>query len=85
VAANGTYCIRCLDRLQRFALLDSRPAGHHSRAQMVSTLEAAARAAGELTSRLPALTDWVSAAAAALRRRWPDSDRLYPDAYTTPT
>jgi hypothetical protein len=71
-----------IERLERLPKLDARPAGHESRAQMVSTLEAAARAAEHLRS-FPHLTGWAYAAASMLRRRWPDADREFPDAYTT--
>jgi hypothetical protein len=62
-----------LERLTRFALLDSRPAGHESRIQMVSTLESAAIAARQHRA-FPEATGWVERAAAWLRRHWPDAD-----------
>jgi len=74
--------VTAIERLTRFARLDRRPAGHESRAQMVSTLEAAARTAHRFES-LPHLAGWVQATAAALRRRWPGADHHYSDAYTT--
>jgi len=63
-----------IERLSRFPRLDARPPGRDSRAQMVSTLESAARAAEHHRS-LPALAGWARAVAASLRRRWPDADR----------
>jgi hypothetical protein len=76
-------CIaKAVERLRRLAKLDARPAGHESRAQMISTLEAAGRAADHFGA-LPYRADWICASAATLRRRWPDADREFPDAYTT--
>jgi hypothetical protein len=69
-------------RLDRLAKLDARPQGHESRQQMIATLEAAVRAAVHFAA-LPRLAEWTADAAAALRRRWPDADRTFPDAYTT--
>lgn len=67
-----------LIRLERFALVNTRPPGHRSRPQLIATLEAAAR-----TSRthraLPHLTAWVRRIAALLRERWPDADQDFAD------
>ena len=60
-------------RLHRFAALDTRPPGDHSRVQLVETLESAARAA-EAHHALPHLAGWVRRMAEVLRRRWPDAD-----------
>ena len=60
-------------RLQRFAVLDTRAPGDHSRLQLVETLESAARAA-EAHRALPHLAGWVRRTAGVLRRRWPDAD-----------
>ncbi|MGW2153427.1 hypothetical protein [Nonomuraea sp. NPDC001699] len=68
-AACASYA---LARLTRLPVLDGRPAGDDSRAQLVATLEAAARAA---EGALPRLAGWCRRGAAALRRRWPDADR----------
>ncbi|WP_314175715.1 phosphotransferase [Streptomyces winkii] len=61
-------------RLRRFSLLDARTPGDDSRAQLVGTLESAARTA-EFHRALPHLAGWVRRAAGVLRRRWPDADR----------
>lgn len=60
-------------RLQRFAVLDGRSPGDHSRLQLVGTMEAAARTASSHHA-LPALAGWLRSVAALLRRRWPDTD-----------
>jgi hypothetical protein len=60
-------------RLQRFAQLDRRAPGDHSRLQLVETVESAARAA-TVHRALPELAGWFRRAGAALRRRWPDAD-----------
>ncbi|NKB67489.1 MAG: hypothetical protein GKR89_10540 [Candidatus Latescibacteria bacterium] len=69
-AACLVYALVVRMRLER---LDQQPAGDHSRLQMVSTLEAAARAAEHHRS-LPHLSGWARKIAATLRRRWPDAD-----------
>lgn len=60
-------------RLQRFAQLDERASGDHSRLQLVETVKAAARSA-TAHHALPNLAGWFRRAGAALRRRWPDAD-----------
>jgi aminoglycoside/choline kinase family phosphotransferase len=60
-------------RLQRFAVLDTRAPGEHSRLQLVETLESTARAA-EAHRVLPQLAGWTRRTAGVLRRRWPDAD-----------
>jgi hypothetical protein len=62
-----------LARLHRLPVLDSRPAGDDSRAQLVATLEAAASTAAAHRA-LPRLAGWCRHLADALRRRWPDAD-----------
>jgi aminoglycoside phosphotransferase (APT) family kinase protein len=62
-----------LVRLHRFAVLDTRAPGDHSRLQLVETLESAARTA-EAHRTLPRLAGWVRPTADVLRRRWPDAD-----------
>lgn len=69
-----------IERLLRLPRLDGRPVGHDSRAQMVSTLESAARVARS-TGTLVHLAGWAEAVAAALRRRWPDADRDFTNGY----
>ena len=60
-------------RLDRFAVLDTRAPGDHSRLQLVETLESAARTA-EAHRALPHLAGWARRTADVLRRRWPDAD-----------
>ncbi|MFJ2744417.1 phosphotransferase [Streptomyces sp. NPDC087440] len=62
-----------LVRLQRLPLLDARPPGDDSRAQLIATLEAAGRTAATYNS-LPHLGGWARRVAALLRLRWPDAD-----------
>jgi hypothetical protein len=62
-----------LVRLHRFAMLDTRAPGDHSRLQLVETLESAARTA-EAHRALPHLAGWLRRTAEVLRRRWPDAD-----------
>jgi hypothetical protein len=71
-----------IERLERLPVLDARPADHHSKPQMISTLESAARAAEHYRS-LPALAQWARDAAYVLRRRWPEADIAFPDGFTT--
>ncbi|UWE10506.1 aminoglycoside phosphotransferase family protein [Actinacidiphila bryophytorum] len=70
-AACAAWALR---RLQRFAALDARAPGDHSRLQLVATLDATARTAGTHQA-LPHLTGWFGRATELLRRRWPDADR----------
>ncbi|GII65374.1 hypothetical protein Skr01_54590 [Sphaerisporangium krabiense] len=60
-------------RLWRLQVLDGRAAGDASRAQLVSTLEAAASTAQEHHA-LPQLAGLCQHLAEALRHRWPDAD-----------
>lgn len=73
---------RMMEKLLRLPKLDARPAGHYSRAQIISTIESAVRVAEENRS-LPHLTGWAKTLAETLRSRWPDANREFPDAYTT--
>ena len=73
-AAMAAAClVFAIIRVHRFPKLDARGAGVPGRLQVVSTLEAAARAAAAHRS-LPHLRGWVLEAATALRRAWPDAD-----------
>ncbi|MEU6548478.1 hypothetical protein [Streptomyces sp. NPDC046859] len=72
-----------LVRLQRFALLDTRSPGDHSRLQLIATLEGAARTA-ETYRALPHLTTWIRRIAVVLRRRWPDADQDFADSARFP-
>ncbi|MCX4392208.1 aminoglycoside phosphotransferase family protein [Streptomyces sp. NBC_00264] len=67
-----------LIRLRRFALLDTRPPGDHSRLQLIATLETAAGTA-QTCRTLPHLTSWIRRIAAVLRHRWPDADQDFAD------
>ena len=73
--------VKALLKVERFEKLDAREPGHHSRRQMVSTLDrtvatmARARALGALAS-------WLDDLAGALRRRWPDADVAVLDDYS---
>lgn len=60
-------------RLQRFAALDERAPGDHSRVQLVETMESAARTASA-DHALPALASWFRRLGETLRSRWPDAD-----------
>ncbi len=75
--ASACMCWALL-RLQRFAVLDARAPGDHSRLQLVETLESAARTA-EAHRTLPHLAGWARRTADALRRRWPDADLDFTD------
>ena len=67
-AAMAAAClVFAIIRVHRFPKLDARGAGVPGRLQVVSTLEAAARAAAAHRS-LPHLRGWVLEAATALRR-----------------
>ncbi len=69
-AASLAYAIQ---RLNRLSFLDARSPGDHSRVQRVAALEQAAAVADTHRS-LTHLSGWASRVAAALRRRWPDTD-----------
>ncbi|MET9023785.1 hypothetical protein ABZV93_27805 [Actinopolymorpha sp. NPDC004070] len=71
LAGAGFVFVAC--RLANLPKIDDRPFGNHSRLHRVTTLEAAADTA-ERHRVLPHLTGWARAAAATLRRRWPDTD-----------
>jgi hypothetical protein len=70
--AAATLAYAC-DRLTRFPLLDTRPAGDGSRLQMLATLEAAAGVARRWRQWAPA-AGWTERAAAWLRHRWLETD-----------
>jgi len=72
-ALAGACMSWALLRLRRFAVLDTRAPGYHSRLQLVETLESAARAA-QAYRALPHLAGWARRTADLLRRRWPDAD-----------
>ena len=74
--------VRAMERLLRLAKIDDRPPGHESRAQIISTIETAARVA-IANCAFPHLTSWAHTLADTLRLCWPDADREFPDAYTT--
>jgi aminoglycoside/choline kinase family phosphotransferase len=82
--ALASACLHwALLRLHRFAVLDARAPGDHSRLQLVETLESAARTA-EAHRALPHLAGWARRTADALRRRWPDADLDLTDWATFP-
>lgn len=62
-----------LDRCGNLPKMDARPPGETSRAQRVATLESAA-AAIRARRCWPAIVDWMTTLAQALRKRWPDAD-----------
>jgi hypothetical protein len=66
-----------LSRLGRLGLLDSRPAGHASRRQMVTTL-GFARCTARRFGVAGALCGWVEELEGACRRRWADAEVLPP-------
>ncbi|WP_204286111.1 hypothetical protein [Microbispora amethystogenes] len=73
-AALAAACVAfALTRLWRLPALDGRPAGEDSRAQLVTTLEAAA-ATAQAHHALPQLTGLCRRLAEAPRSRWPDAD-----------
>ena len=73
--------LRTLEKLRRFDKLDVRPPGHHSRPQLVATVE---RTIATLThcDELLALRDWFEAVGLGVRARWPDADVTFPDDFT---
>ncbi|MGH2634132.1 MAG: phosphotransferase [Tepidiformaceae bacterium] len=62
-----------IERFSRFWKLDARVPGDESRLQLISTLEAACRAAEHHRS-LPQLVGWLRSVTEFLRHRWPDAD-----------
>ena len=80
-AMAGAAAMRATERLRRFALLDARPEGHESRKQMIATTDAAAETIAEY-GFLKDLGGWLTDVSLALRRRWPDADISFPDAFT---
>jgi hypothetical protein len=77
----GAAAVRVTERLRRFGKLDARPFGHESRQQMIATLEAAVATLAEYGVLID-LEGWLLAVASALRRRWPDADVAFRDAFT---
>jgi hypothetical protein len=73
--------IKALEKTQRFDKLDQREPGHHSRPQLVTTIERTARTMHHW-SQLPALAGWLDDLDVALRSRWPDADVDFPNDYT---
>lgn len=73
--------LRTLNKLQRFDKLDARPPGHHSRRQLVATID---RAVSTLNywDQLIAIREWLAEVEVALRARWPDADVDVPNDYT---
>jgi hypothetical protein len=73
-AAMAAACLAfAVIRLHRFPKLDARETGDPGKLQLISTLEAAGRAA-ELHRSLPHLRGWLFDVAEALRQSWPESD-----------
>ena len=78
----GGCLAMAIERLELFRRRDERPPGHESRAQMISALEAAVRAATHFRA-FPHLSGWASGVAEMLRARWPESNVDFPNTYTT--
>lgn len=78
---SAACALTTLDKLQRFDKLDGRELGHHSRPQLVTTIERTVHTM-ERWGHLAAVKGWLADAAAALRIRWPDADIQFPDDYT---
>ena len=78
---SAACALRSLSKLLRFEKLDGREPGHHSRRQLVSTIE---RTVATMDRRddLVALKTWLADTAHALRARWPDADVEFPDDYS---
>jgi hypothetical protein len=77
---SAACAINALQKLERFEKLDARLPGHHSRAQLVTTVERTV-ATMQRWARLDALASWFAGVARA-RERWPDADIQFPDDYT---
>ena len=73
--------VKALSKLERFTKLDAREPGHHSRRQLVSTLERTV-ATMRRVDALGSATSWFAALGTTLRARWPDADVDVPDDYT---
>lgn len=78
---SAACALRTLNKLMRFEKLDSREHGHHSRRQLVTTIERAA-ATMQRSGHLAALRGWLVDVADALRLRWPDADVEFPNDYS---
>jgi hypothetical protein len=72
MVAGGAF-VWAARRLVILPKLDARTVGDASRLHRVATMEAAADTADRFGC-LPALAGWARAAAATLRKRWPDAD-----------
>lgn len=73
--------LRALSKLQRFDKLDARPPGHHSRTQLVATIERTVKTL-DYWGHLMAASEWLAEVQMALRVRWPDADVEIPNDYT---
>ncbi len=73
--------LRALSKLVRFEKLDGRAPGHHSRPQLITTIERSV-ATMDRWGELTAMSRWLTGVATALRSRWPDGDVEFPDNYT---
>jgi hypothetical protein len=62
-----------IERLNRFPVIDGRPAGDQGRLHRIATLESAAMVA-ESHGALRHLTSWARRLGEVLRSRWPDAD-----------
>lgn len=80
-ALSAACTLRTLSKLQRFDKLEARPPGHHSRRQLIATID---RAVSTLDhwDQLIALREWLAEVEVALRARWPDADVDVPNDYT---
>jgi len=77
----ATCAVTALSRLHRFDMLDGRQRGHHSRPQLVATLDRSVSTMNRW-GQLDALASWLAAIAHALRMRWTDADWAFPNDYT---
>lgn len=78
---SAACALRALNKLQRFDKLDRRQPGHHSRPQLITTIERTVTTMGRWRN-LVALKTWLTDVSGALRVRWPDADIEFPDNYT---
>lgn len=80
-ALSAACTLRALSKMQRFDKLDARPAGHHSRTQLVATIERTVMTLDHWGHLTP-ISWWLADVATALRLRWSDADVDFPDDYT---
>jgi hypothetical protein len=73
--------ITALHELERFDKLDRREPGHHSRPQLVTTIDRTVTTM-QRWGQLDALGSWLATIAQALRERWPDADLAFQNDYT---